>query len=71
MDVDFTKNGKYYEAYNKALKFHKKYADAKTEDEYIALAKEAGQIFKTDYEIKLGLVVIDEIERSYKNNMKG
>ena len=60
----FSKDGDYFKLYMKVFAFHKKHANAFTDEEWDAVATEIGQ-FTTPFEIDLAVALMNELEREY------
>ena len=66
----FAKGGSYFEVYQKVFAFHKKHAGVSSDEDWAQLA-EAAKAFVGEFEVKLAVAAVDEIERAYlsKGNM--
>jgi len=68
-DPRLSKDGEYFAVYSKIFAFHKKYINARTDEEWLKCASDLEQ-FETPFETELAVAVINELERD-NGNMKG
>ena len=68
-DPRLSKGGEYFAVYGKIFAFHKKYINARTDEEWNECVGDLSQ-FKTLFETELAVAVINELERD-NGNKKG
>ena len=65
-DPRLSKDGEYFAVYGKIFAFHKKYINARTDEEWHLCAGDLRQ-FESPFEVELAVAVINELERDNRN----